>query len=134
MPSLTAELLGTLAAVIVLLAIALAVDPVLRERRAANRITRKRRHAAAGCRMCGLAVEALDLDEEVTDAELMARATAEHVAERLTAQRDDRGDGVVLTALVLVVAIAAAFIYVDPVTTVDDVTTAITTALAGATR
>lgn len=132
MPSFTAELLGTLAVVLALLAVAAVVDPKLRARRAANRLARKRRHAAHGCRICRLEVEAYDADVEVTKLETRLRAFAEHVEEQLTAQRDDRGDGVALTALVIVIAIAAAFVYVDPAVTADDVTTAITATIEGA--
>lgn len=53
MPTLTAELLGALAAVIGLLVVAVVVDPKARATRKANRI---RRHAEQGCEPCTLAL------------------------------------------------------------------------------
>lgn len=52
MPPLTAELAGLAAVVVLLLAFAIATDPRLRARRAANRHARTHRHAAQGCRVC----------------------------------------------------------------------------------
>jgi len=57
MPPLTAELGGLAAVVILLIVVALVVDPTLRATRVANRLTRKRRHAAAGCSVCRTGLE-----------------------------------------------------------------------------
>jgi hypothetical protein len=76
MPPLTAEILGLAAVIGLLAAVAITVDPRLRAQRAANRITRKRRHAATGCRMCRLEVEAHDAGVKLDKRDAMTRLTA----------------------------------------------------------
>lgn len=84
MPPLTAELLGLLAVVAGLLATAIAVDPRLRARRAANRLRRKvrrvKRHALQGCPICTLALESLDLDARIDVLEARIIATRDALA------------------------------------------------------
>jgi len=65
MPPLTAELTGLAAVIVLLLAVAVTVDPRLRARRELNRLTRLRRHAAQGCHVCANELAWMDFDARI---------------------------------------------------------------------